>query len=247
MTLLVLGSSSAGNAYLLTASNGERLLIECGVRHAELLRAMDFDLASLSGCLLSHEHGDHAREVRWVTSRRIPLYCSHGTAEALGISGDPMLHPLTSKQTVQVGSFSVLPFSVQHDAREPLGYLVEHREMGRLAFITDSYLLSFRLPKVTHWMIECNYSQALIEERLASGALHPAQYKRTLKSHMSLDACRTTLLRHDLRTARQVILLHLSDGNADEALCLSTIHDATGLPTVAASPRLQLNIDKTPF
>ena len=247
MTLLVLGSSSAGNAYLLTATNGERLLIECGVRHTELLRAMDFDLANLSGCLLSHEHGDHAREVRWVTGRRIPLYCSHGTAEALGIDEDPMLRPLTSKRPVQIGSFSVLPFSVQHDAREPLGYLVEHREMGRLAFITDSYLLSFRLPKVTHWMIECNYSQALIEERLASGALHPAQYKRTLKSHMSLDACRTTLLRHDLRTARQVILLHLSDGNADEALCLRTIHDATGLPTAVASPHLQLNIDKTPF
>lgn len=247
MNLLVLGSSSAGNAYLLTASNGERLLIECGVRHAELLRAMDFDLASLSGCLLSHEHGDHAREVRWVTSRRIPLYCSHGTAEALGIQDDPMLHPLTSKQTVQVGSFSVLPFSVQHDAREPLGYLVEHREMGRLAFITDSYLLSFRLPKITHWMIECNYSKELIEERLASGALHPAQYKRTLKSHMSLDACRTTLLRHDLRSARQVVLLHLSDGNADEALCLRTIHDATDLPTAVASPRLEINIDKTPF
>lgn len=247
MTLLVLGSSSAGNAYLLTATSGERLLIECGVRHTELLRAMDFDLTRLSGCLLSHEHGDHAREVRWVTSRRIPLYCSHGTAEALGIDEDPMLHPLTSKQTVQVGSFSVLPFSVQHDAREPLGYLVEHREMGRLAFITDSYLLSFHLPKVTHWMIECNYSQDLIKERLASGALHPAQYKRTLRSHMSLDACRTTLLRHDLRTARQVILLHLSDGNADESLCLRTIHDATALPTAVASPRLQINLDKVPF
>lgn len=247
MNLLVLGSSSAGNAYLLTATNGERLLIECGVRHADLLRAMDFDLAHISGCLLSHEHGDHAREVRWVTSRRIPLYCSLGTAEALGIQDDPMLHPLTSKQPVQVGSFSVLPFSVQHDAREPLGYLVEHHEMGRLLFVTDSYLLRYRFPRVTHWMIECNYSRELIEERLASGALHPAQYKRTLKSHMSLDACRTTLLRNDLRLARQIILLHLSDGNADEALCLRTIHNATGLPTAVASPHLQLNIDKTPF
>ena len=247
MTLLVLGSSSAGNAYLLTATNGERLLIECGVKRNELLRAMDFDLASLSGCLLSHEHGDHAREVRWVTSRRIPLYCSHGTAEALGIQDDPMLHPLVSKQTTQVGSFSVLPFDAQHDAREPLGYLIEHPEMGRLVFLTDSYLLRYRFPKVTHWLIECNYSQELIEERLASGALHPAQYKRTLRSHMSLDACRTTLLRHDLHTARQVVLLHLSEGNADESLCLRTIHDATGLPTAVASPRLQINLDKVPF
>lgn len=247
MNLLVLGSSSAGNAYLLTATNGERLLIECGVRHADLLRAMDFDLTRLSGCLLSHEHGDHAREVRWVTLRRIPLYCSRGTAEALGVQNDPMLHPLSSKQQVQVGSFSVLPFEAQHDAREPLGFLIEHHEMGRLVFLTDSYLLKYKFSGVTHWMIECNYSQELIEERLVSGALHPAQYKRTLKSHMSLDACRTTLLRHDLRTARQVILLHLSDGNADEELCRRTIHDATGLPTVVAAPRLQLNINKTPF
>ena len=138
MTLSVLGSSSAGNAYILCSSSGEKLLIECGIKHTTLLDALDYDLQNLSGCLLSHEHGDHSRVARWVTSRRIPLYCSKGTAEALQMEDDPMIRPMVSKKPMQVGSFSVLPFDVKHDAIEPLGFLIEHKEMGRLLFVTYS-------------------------------------------------------------------------------------------------------------
>lgn len=247
MTLHVLGSSSAGNAYILRASSGETLLLECGVAHTRLLSALDFDLKHLAGCLLTHEHGDHAREARWVTSRRVPLYCSRGTAEALGLDTDPLFRPLRPKKPAQVGRFSVLPFDVRHDAREPLGFLIEHEEMGRLVFVTDSYLLRYRLPEVDHWLIECNYQGDLLGERLASGALHPAQHQRTLRSHMSLDTCRKTLLAQDLTSAQRVLLLHLSEGNADAPHCQRTIQDATGLPTEIATPGLTLTIDKTPF
>jgi putative phage-related hydrolase len=247
MTLSVLGSSSAGNAYILRTSSGETLLIECGVKKQQLLQSLDFDLQHLAGCLLSHEHGDHAREARWVTSSRIPLYCSSGTAEALHLGDDPMLRPIASKQAFKVGSFSVLPFDIKHDAREPLGFLIEHEEMGRLLFITDSYLLRYRFPRVTHWLIECNYCSDIIDDRLASGAIHPAQYHRTLRSHMSLETCVKTLQASDLSTSRQIILIHLSAGNTNAERCRQSIEEATGLPTMIAAPDMTIEINKTPF
>ena len=247
MILSVLGSSSAGNAYILRSSSGEKLLIECGIKHTALLEALDYDLQNLSGCLLSHEHGDHAREARWVTSRRIPLYCSKGTAEALQMEADPMIRPMVSKKPVRVGGFSVLPFDVKHDAREPLGFLVEHKEMGRLLFVTDSYLLRYSFRGVTHWLIECNYNTDKLQERLDSGAVHPAQYKRTLLSHMSYEACRKTLLASDLTATRHILLIHLSDGNSDADRCRKGIEEATGKDVQVATRSMTLEVNKTPF
>nr|WP_314759770.1 MBL fold metallo-hydrolase [uncultured Porphyromonas sp.] len=247
MTLSVLGSSSAGNAYILRSSSGEKLLIECGVDDTRLLEALDYDLQHLSGCLLSHEHGDHSREARWVTSRRIPLYCSAGTAEALQMEEDPMVRVFQSKKQTQVGSFTVLPFDVKHDASEPLGFLIEHEEMGRLLFVTDSYLLRYRFRGVTHWLIECNYNTNILQERLASGAVHPSQYKRTLLSHMSYEACLKTLLASDLTSTRHIVLIHLSDGNSDAERCRLGIAGATGKDVRVATRGMTQEINRTPF
>nr|DAP11672.1 MAG TPA: YycJ-like MBL-fold protein [Caudoviricetes sp.] len=247
MILSVLGSSSAGNAYILRSSSGEKLLIECGIKHTTLLEALDYDLQNLSGCLLSHEHGDHAREAHWVTSRRIPLYCSNGAAEALQMEAEPMIRPMVSKKPVKVGGFSVLPFDVKHDAREPLGFLIEHKEMGRLLFVTDSYLLRYSFRGVTHWLIECNYNTDILQERLSSGAVHPAQYKRTLLSHMSYEACRKTLLASDLTATRHILLIHLSDGNSDADRCRKGIEEATGKDVQVATRGMTLEVNRTPF
>ncbi len=247
MTLLVLGSSSSGNAYLLRSSTGEMLLIECGIKRSLLLDALGYDLLNLSGCLLSHEHGDHSREAKWVIDRSIPLYCSRGTAEAIKLGNSHLIRPLVSKTPVKIGSFSVLPFDVKHDAVEPLGFLIDHPEMGRLLFVTDSYLLKYKFSGVSHWLIECNYNQEILQSRMDSGAVHPAQYKRTLKSHMGYDACLKTLRANDLSETMSVVLIHLSDGNSNADKCREGIAKATGVPTYVASPKLHLTIDKTPF
>lgn len=247
MTLSVLGSSSAGNAYILRSSSGEKLLIECGVGDDVLLDALDYDLQNLSGCLLSHEHGDHARVARWVTYRRIPLYCSEGTAWALQMQYDPMVRMIKAKMPIRVGSFLVYPFDVKHDASEPLGFLIEHEEMGRLLFVTDSYLLRYGFRGVTHWLIECNYNTDILKKRLESGAVHPSQYKRTLLSHMSYETCLKTLLASDLTSTRHIVLIHLSDGNSDAERCRLEIAGRTGKDVWVATRGMTIEVNKTPF
>ena len=54
--LKVLGSGSSGNGYLLT--NGkETLILETGVKFIECKKALNFDLSSIVGAIVSHEHG----------------------------------------------------------------------------------------------------------------------------------------------------------------------------------------------
>lgn len=59
MELIVLGSNSQGNCYLLVGRD-EVLIIEAGIKFAEVKKALNYDISKIVGCLISHEHNDHA-------------------------------------------------------------------------------------------------------------------------------------------------------------------------------------------
>ena len=90
MQLKILGSSSAGNCYIF--DNGDEcLLLECGVNYRDIQVAVDFDMNKISGCLVSHEHGDHIKSISKVLGARIPCYMSKGTARALNIESNALV------------------------------------------------------------------------------------------------------------------------------------------------------------
>lgn len=63
MKLIVLGSSSSGNCYIL--DNGkEALIIEAGIRFQEVKKALDFNLRKVVGCVVTHAHNDHAKYIK---------------------------------------------------------------------------------------------------------------------------------------------------------------------------------------
>ena len=82
LRFIPLASSSHGNAYLL--DDGKTcLLIECGVSYKKLQRLTGFGVSGIIGCLISHEHHDHAGCYEQLIKSGIPVYASRGTAEAL--------------------------------------------------------------------------------------------------------------------------------------------------------------------
>ena len=83
MEIKTLASGSTGNAYLV-GDGTTTLLLECGISMRELMRRSRFTLSRVDACLITHEHGDHARAVHDVMARGIPVYCSEGTAAKLG-------------------------------------------------------------------------------------------------------------------------------------------------------------------
>lgn len=216
MKLHVLGSSSSGNCYLFQSEKtGEVLVVEAGVKFSKVKKVLDFNLSSIVGCIVSHEHGDHAKSVPDFINACIPCYMSRGTEEVLGISDCHHSKGILPFEKVSIGGFKILAFPVQHDAKEPFGFLVRHEECGTVLFATDTYFLKYKFPGLNNVMLECNYSKEVLDANFAAGRIDKKRYERTIKSHMSYDNCLRTLQANDMSQVCKILLLHLSDNNSN--------------------------------
>ena len=247
MKLQVIGSSSSGNCYIL-GNDHEAIVIECGIPFKRVQEAVDFDINRISGALVSHEHGDHAKHVQRFLDARIPCYMSIGTQEALGLTDNRLVCGMKpGGNPYHVGNFKVQGFETRHDAADPFGFLIYHPECGMTLFATDTYYLEYTFAGLNNILIECNYRQDILDANIASGKLNPALRNRTIKSHMSFDTCKETLLCNDLSKVNNIVLIHLSSGNSDAAAFRDGIQKATHKTVHVAEPGLQVLFNKTPF
>jgi len=250
MKLTVLNSNSRGNCYILQNEH-EALVIECGVRFAEVNKALDFNVSKVVAVLVSHEHGDHAKAVNEALNACLPVYTSKGTIDALlskgVIKGSRMPIPIRSKEIVQISNFRVMPFDVQHDCAEPFGFLIHHPDTGYILFATDTYYIKYNFPSLSHILIECNYSKEILDENYREGKIIKKVRDRVIQSHMSLDACKQLLRANDLSEVRNIILLHLSADNSDPAIFLNEIKACTGKRIFIASKGLVIELNKDLF
>lgn len=246
MQLTVIASGSSGNGYVLS-SDTEALVMECGVSRQACLAALGYRTSHVVGCLLTHEHGDHAKFISDYL-KLMPIYCSQGTADALveksGMLKAKVLQPL---KTIHLGNFSIRPIPAQHDAAEPFAYVIDHPKIGRLLFATDTYYLRYRIPNLTCLMIECNYSLPILNANIEAGLVPAALKKRTLQSHMSLEHLKEMLSANDLTKVSQIVLIHLSTRNSDFSTFCREIIRLTGKPTIAARKGLKIELGTTPF
>ena len=249
MKLQVLGSSSKGNCYLLRSEKtGEVLVMEAGVRFDKVKKALDFNLNSITGCIVSHEHGDHSGSAGDFINACIPCYMSQGTKHALGFSANYWAKGLLPFEKVVINGFEVIPFPVQHDAKEPFGFLIRHKECGTVLFATDTYYLQYRFPGINNVMLECNYSKDTLDANFAAGRIDRKRYERTVKSHMSYDNCLRTLQANDLSGVCKIILLHLSDNNSNATEFVHGIGQVyPEIEVTAATPGLSLAFNSQPY
>ena len=227
-----LASSSAGNCYHVTDGRTE-LLIECGLRFADIRKALDFRVSRLAGVLISHEHMDHSRAATDLAKAGVDVYASSGTIAARGLAGH-RVKQIEAKKQFQVGTWTILPFDVEHDAEQPLGFLLANQDGEKLVFITDSYYCRYTFSGLTHIAIECNFSLAILDENIAAGRVHPAMRPRLLRSHFSLENVLDFLRANDLTRVEEIHLLHLSDNNSDEELFKRRVQEVTGKPVYVA-------------
>ena len=240
MELKVLGSSSSGNCYLL--QNKEvTLMIECGLPYKTILKGLDFNLSNVVGCLVTHEHKDHSKAIFELGNKGIDIYTSCGTVNTLGDGLGHRLKFVKALYQFEVGEFIVLPFEAEHDAAEPLGFLIQHPDMGKLLFITDSYYCQYNFSRLNHIFIECNYSKEILETNIEN-SLNPRLAKRLIKSHFSLENVKEFLKATDLSQVRDITLLHLSDGNSNAREFKTEIERLTGKPTYVADKGLEIEL-----
>ncbi|WP_144645384.1 MBL fold metallo-hydrolase [Priestia megaterium] len=228
----VVESSSKGNAYLLDDSK-TKLLLECGVGWRQIQKAAGFKTSEIAGCLVTHEHGDHIKSLKAVLKAGIDCYMSTGTANAVNVEHH-RIKTVQAKKTFKIGSFQIMAFDVQHDVSEPLGFLIMNKEGDRLLFATDTYYIKYKFHRLTHIMIECNYSAAILDANIALGTVPQVMKKRLTRSHFSLENVKEFFKANDLSQVEEIHLLHLSDSNSDEDLFKEEIMKLTGKPVYIA-------------
>jgi len=243
MQLHILGSGSKGNCYILDSDSGA-LVIDAGVPFVEVKQALGFDISRIAGVIVSHEHKDHAGRVFEALDTRLSVYMTQGTAEAVGCdTGYLSVNIVEPMQAHQIGSFRVMPFDVRHDAAEPVGFLIEHKESGRVLFATDTKYIPYTFKDLSQILIEANYRGDLLNDRLPN-----AVRNRIIDSHMSLDTCIEALRANDLTTVQNIVLLHLSDGNSHAQEFVSAVKSATGVDVVCAAEKgMRIGLNELPF
>lgn len=247
MRLTILGSNSAGNGYIIQ-NDEEAIILECGIRYAEALKALDFNTAKVEGVFITHEHGDHAKYVRDYQAAGLHVYASHGTWGKIPQVPFVMKTALTEGSKVQVGNFTVWAFGIKHDCAEPLGFLIHHPDTGHILFATDTYYLPYTFENIRHWMIECNYRKDILDRNLpVEKSFGRVLRDRTLESHMSFEVCRDALKANDLRPARNIILIHLSDRNSHAAEFKRDMERETGKVVTIARAGLEINLSEKEF
>lgn len=235
MEFRVHASGSAGNFYTVV-DGGSTLAIECGVSFKDMRRVLGFKTSHLDGALVSHAHGDHARAAADAMKAGIDVYCSAGTAEACGLTGH-RLHRVRSLERFTVGPWTVLPFDTVHDAPEPLCFMVIGPSGGRLLYLTDSAYCPYRFEGLTLIAVEANFSMEILHRNLEAGRLPAVQMARVIRNHLSIERCVELLRANDVSRVEEIVLLHLSGGNSDEAEFKARVQRATGRPVRVAEER----------
>jgi phosphoribosyl 1,2-cyclic phosphodiesterase len=233
LRVVVLGSGSGGNA-VVVESGGRRILIDAGFSCRELERRMKsvgIDPSSIAALLLTHEHDDHVRGAgRFALRHRIPLWATKGTVAGTDLPPDVVLRleTLESGRPVEVAGFLVEPFLIPHDAREPIGFVIEDGARRRVGLAADigcrSQLAWSRLVELDLLMLETNHDLDML--RTGPYPWHLKQRVASRHGHLSNVEASDGLPELLSERLRTVVLYHLSRVNNTAALAAATVRDA---------------------
>ncbi|TFY97127.1 MBL fold metallo-hydrolase [Ramlibacter humi] len=232
-----LGSGSTGNATVVQACSGAsttHLLVDCGLGIRQLdkrLGQAGMLAEQIDAIFITHEHSDHIGCARSLALReRIPVWMSEGTWLGLGQPDfDGLLRIARDSDAITVGALEVRPFTVPHDAREPLQLTCGDGDR-RLGILTD---LGHATPHVIAQLSGC--ATLLLECNHDPGMLEKGPYPWFLKQrvggdwgHLANDAAAAiaqAVLAHGLK---QVVAAHLSEQNNRPELARDALESALG-------------------
>ncbi|MBQ3076888.1 MAG: MBL fold metallo-hydrolase [Clostridia bacterium] len=253
MRFCTLVSGSSGNALYLEEGD-TRLLIDIGLSLRELTRRLaelGQKPASLTGLLLTHEHGDHVKGLAQFAARTgVPIYGSRETLIALcaklGTVMPDRFTAFTGPGPFRLGGLSVTPFAVPHDV-PCLGYRIEG-ESATFALATDigcvTDAIRAGLRGADFVLVESNHDVEML-----MGGPYPAHLKRRILSqegHLSNEDCGALCCELLERGTRHFVLGHLSASNNLPRLAIAAVCGALlergarpGEVTVDVAPRFE--------
>ena len=223
MVLKVLSSGSKGNCYVLMDNNGRRLLLDVGIQYKKILDGIGYELLSVDGVCVTHEHKDHSLSVNEFRIRGIPIYRPYADK------------PDARLLKTYFGRFHIQCFSLEHDV-PCYGFLITHPEMGKLVYITDTAYCKYRFKEVNHILVECNYDERMLSEDYAA-------LGHVLHDHMEIQTTCRFLQANSSDALRNVVLCHLSSENISEKTALDEVNQILPEQTKLYAAKRNLEIE----
>ncbi|MGC2108606.1 MAG: MBL fold metallo-hydrolase [Candidatus Korobacteraceae bacterium] len=260
VSVTVLASGSKGNCTLVS-STGTRLLIDAGLSCRELLRRLLLcgeDPCRIDAVLVTHEHADHIAGIRVLARRlKIPVYITAPTYHAYQrCVRDSAGHRVVlerrehfcSGSSFQIGDIAVTPFTIPHDAVDPVGFTFRCDGV-KVGICTD---LGYMPASVRDHLRGCH--MLIIESNhdleLLRGGPYPWSVKQRVMSrvgHLSNDALADFLTTDYDGGAEFLILAHLSEQNNHPEIARVTAERALGAQRSLLSNRLMLAAQHQPL
>ncbi len=237
MRFCSLGSGSGGNATVVEAGRGTtttRVLIDCGFSLRELafrLNRVGLTCDDLDAVFVTHEHGDHVGCAVTLARRHgLPLWMSRGTWRAIGEPELPgQLQFARDGQPIALGDLQLIPFTVPHDAQEPLQLRCSDgaRHLGVLTDVGSitAHLLA-HLQGCDALLLECNHDHALL-----AGSRYPASLKARIGGrlgHLSNETAAQVLAACLHGGLKHLVAAHLSDQNNTPELARAALAPVCG-------------------
>jgi phosphoribosyl 1,2-cyclic phosphodiesterase len=261
MRVAVLGSGSGGNA-VVVESGSKRLMVDAGFSCREIERrlgGLEIDPSTIDALVLTHEHGDHCRGASRLARRHgMAVHATAGTLEGTGLEGEQVgTTVIRSGEITEIGGFQVEPFAIPHDAREPVGLVIEDGRGRRIGLVADlgttSRLAWGRLVDLDVLILETNHDL----EMLRSGPYPWPLKQRVAGRHGHLSNREASEGIPELLSDRLgwIVLYHLSRTNnlpelaaesvgeqlvregSDARLCVTSQHQPTSWLEVGGRER----------
>ncbi|MGD9056648.1 MAG: MBL fold metallo-hydrolase [Desulfobacterales bacterium] len=218
LAVCVLASGSRGNA-IFVSDGTTGILLDAGLSASEIKRRLNsrgLSPKDLDAILLSHEHSDHIQSVGVLSRQlKLPIYLSRKIKKkaALGNSVHE-LRTFESGLPFQINDMAVHPFSISHDAADPVGFTIGQNGR-RIGIATD---LGFVTPQLTAHLQGCHLLiiEANHDPEMLMNGPYPWPLKKRIQSrrgHLSNQQSKHLLQKLQHRHLQHVILAHLSETN----------------------------------
>ncbi len=223
-------SGSSGNSSLIQTEN-TKILVDVGEsakKIADALNSINIEPTQIDAILITHEHSDHTKGISTFSKKyNIPVYANKETWNSLKQHKEKLTEENIKYFTFNkfnIGDLSIVPFSIPHDASNPCGFNVYHKDK-KISIATDiGHMTSEIVENLT------NSSFVLLESNYDLNVLKCSRYPYPLKQrisgpngHLSNDVAGKTISYLAKNGLNTVMLGHLSKENNFPELAYKTV------------------------
>ncbi|RIV21900.1 MBL fold metallo-hydrolase [Alicyclobacillaceae bacterium I2511] len=234
MQFSVLASGSSGNSLYLQEGNTQ-LLLDAGISGRQiqqrLLSAANTQIGELQALLLTHEHVDHVRGVQQILKQsQATIYTTEGTWRQVAVGlpanlAEKRVSFIRGGEPFTIGEIHITPFTVSHDAEEPVAYRFDTPQ-GSLAVVTDLGYVSDTIKQVIA-NCQCYVFESNHDVEMLRAGRYPWNVKRRIigdKGHLSNTDAAIALADVLGNQGVDVYLAHLSAENNQPDLAELTVY-----------------------